>query len=137
MTVQLRTPSLWWGFGLYHIFRITSGCHQKRHGFTRKRGRYRRDSLGRVPIPSIDPRDIGRTYEEIIRIGSQSGGEEGVAYILSRDMRTCLLQVPCIRKLGILVNEKGRFRTPRNCLPDEIFNRVSRRNTWLRIIRWS
>ena len=33
---------------------------------------------------SIDPRDIGRTYEEIIRINSQSG-KGGVAYILSRE----------------------------------------------------
>ncbi len=32
----------------------------------------------------IDPRDIGRTYQEVIRINSQSG-KGGVAYVLSRD----------------------------------------------------
>lgn len=37
-----------------------------------------------VPYLSIDPQDIGRTYEAIIRINSQSG-KGGVAYILSRD----------------------------------------------------
>jgi 2-isopropylmalate synthase len=37
-----------------------------------------------VPYLLIDPQDIGRTYEAIIRINSQSG-KGGVAYILSRD----------------------------------------------------
>jgi 2-isopropylmalate synthase len=32
----------------------------------------------------IDPRDIGRTYQEVIRINSQSG-KGGVAYVLQRD----------------------------------------------------
>ncbi len=32
----------------------------------------------------IDPRDIGRTYQEVIRINSQSG-KGGVAYVLERD----------------------------------------------------
>ena len=32
----------------------------------------------------IDPRDIGRTYQEVIRINSQSG-KGGVAYVLHRD----------------------------------------------------
>jgi 2-isopropylmalate synthase len=36
-----------------------------------------------VPYLMIDPRDIGRTYEAIIRINSQSG-KGGVAYILDR-----------------------------------------------------
>jgi 2-isopropylmalate synthase len=37
-----------------------------------------------VPYLLIDPQDIGRSYEAIIRINSQSG-KGGVAYILSRD----------------------------------------------------
>ncbi len=36
-----------------------------------------------VPYLTIDPEDIGRTYEAIIRINSQSG-KGGVAYVLSR-----------------------------------------------------
>lgn len=37
-----------------------------------------------VPYLAIDPQDIGRDYEAIIRINSQSG-KGGVAYILERD----------------------------------------------------
>jgi len=37
-----------------------------------------------VPYLLIDPQDIGRTYEAIIRINSQSG-KGGVAYILNKD----------------------------------------------------
>ncbi|MCB1235349.1 MAG: 2-isopropylmalate synthase, partial [Verrucomicrobiae bacterium] len=37
-----------------------------------------------VPYLTIDPRDIGRSYEAIIRINSQSG-KGGVAYILDRE----------------------------------------------------
>ena len=37
-----------------------------------------------VPYLPIDPRDVGRTYESIIRINSQSG-KGGVAYVLERE----------------------------------------------------
>ncbi len=37
-----------------------------------------------VPYLTIDPRDIGRSYEAIIRINSQSG-KGGVAYVLDRE----------------------------------------------------
>jgi 2-isopropylmalate synthase len=37
-----------------------------------------------VPYLTIDPRDIGRSYEAIIRINSQSG-KGGIAYILDRE----------------------------------------------------
>jgi len=38
----------------------------------------------RVPYLTIDPQDIGRSYEAIIRINSQSG-KGGVAYVLDRE----------------------------------------------------
>ena len=37
-----------------------------------------------VPYLPIDPADVGRTYEAVIRINSQSG-KGGVAYLLERD----------------------------------------------------
>ncbi len=37
-----------------------------------------------VPYLPIDPRDVGRTYESIIRINSQSG-KGGVAYVMDRE----------------------------------------------------
>ena len=42
------------------------------------------DSSWAVPYLTIDPTDIGRTYEAIIRINSQSG-KGGIAYILDRE----------------------------------------------------
>lgn len=38
----------------------------------------------RVAYLPIDPRDVGRTYQEVIRINSQSG-KGGVAYVLEQD----------------------------------------------------
>ncbi|RCV52724.1 2-isopropylmalate synthase [Marinitenerispora sediminis] len=38
----------------------------------------------RVPYLPIDPKDVGRTYEAVIRVNSQSG-KGGVSYILQRD----------------------------------------------------
>jgi 2-isopropylmalate synthase len=37
-----------------------------------------------VPYLPIDPRDLGRTYEAVIRVNSQSG-KGGVAYLLKKD----------------------------------------------------
>ncbi len=42
------------------------------------------DGLWQVPYLPIDPRDVGRSYESIIRINSQSG-KGGVAYIMEND----------------------------------------------------
>ncbi|HUX22955.1 MAG TPA: 2-isopropylmalate synthase [Spirochaetia bacterium] len=68
------------------VFTAFSGSHQD----AIKKGMDRRDATGdpqapwEVPYLTIDPRDIGRTYQAIIRINSQSG-KGGVAYILSRN----------------------------------------------------
>lgn len=42
-----------------------------------------------VPYLPIDPADVGRTYESIIRVNSQSG-KGGVAYLLERDYHLVL-----------------------------------------------
>lgn len=42
------------------------------------------DLLWQVPYLPIDPRDVGRTYEAVIRVNSQSG-KGGVAYIMKTD----------------------------------------------------
>ena len=67
------------------VFTAFSGSHQdaiKKGLDLRKEGDS--DELWGVPYLTIDPRDIGRTYEAIIRINSQSG-KGGVAYILDRE----------------------------------------------------
>ena len=65
------------------VFTAFSGSHQD----AIKKGMDRRseeDSQWAVPYLTIDPADIGRSYEAIIRINSQSG-KGGVAYILKRE----------------------------------------------------
>ena len=42
------------------------------------------DILWQVPYLPIDPKDVGRTYEAVIRVNSQSG-KGGVAYIMKAD----------------------------------------------------
>jgi 2-isopropylmalate synthase len=46
-------------------------------------------TLWEVPYLLIDPHDVGRTYEAIIRVNSQSG-KGGVAYILEQDYHLTL-----------------------------------------------
>ena len=43
-----------------------------------------RDTVWEVPYLPIDPKDVGRTYEAVIRVNSQSG-KGGVAYIMKTD----------------------------------------------------
>ena len=67
------------------VFTAFSGSHQDaiKKGMDR-RGKIGADAPWDVPYLTIDPMDIGRSYEAIIRINSQSG-KGGVAYILDRE----------------------------------------------------
>ena len=64
------------------VFTAFSGSHQDaiKKGFAARS----EDDLWEVPYLPIDPRDVGRTYESIIRVNSQSG-KGGIAYLLERD----------------------------------------------------
>jgi 2-isopropylmalate synthase len=67
------------------VFTAFSGSHQDaiNKGFMR-REKEPDDKAWAVPYLTIDPVDIGRSYESIVRINSQSG-KGGVAYILNKD----------------------------------------------------
>jgi 2-isopropylmalate synthase len=66
------------------VFTAFSGSHQD----AIKKGLAARDARGdvvwEVPYLPIDPADVGRTYEAVIRINSQSG-KGGVAYVMLHD----------------------------------------------------
>ncbi|MBB5352752.1 2-isopropylmalate synthase [Haloferula luteola] len=67
-----------------------------------------------VPYLTIDPQDIGRSYEAIIRINSQSG-KGGVAYILDREHGLDLPKTmhPQVGKtIYDLADQRGRELTP-------------------------
>lgn len=64
------------------VFTAFSGSHQDaiRKGFAVQEA----DAPWRVPYLTIDPRDLGRSYESVIRVNSQSG-KGGVAYLMERE----------------------------------------------------
>lgn len=66
------------------VFTAFSGSHQDaiKKGFAAMRAS--NSLLWEVPYLPIDPADLGRTYEEVIRVNSQSG-KGGVAFIMERD----------------------------------------------------
>ena len=103
MTVHERHP-----YGGDLVFTAFSGSHQdaiKKGMDLREKEGDTNETLWQVPYLCIDPSDIGRNYEEIIRINSQSG-KGGVAYILSREYG---LDLPKTMhpEVGMLVNEKA------------------------------
>ena len=67
------------------VFTAFSGSHQDaiRKGMA-ARVNMEENAVWDVPYLTIDPHDIGRQYERIIRINSQSG-KGGAAYILEKD----------------------------------------------------
>ncbi|HEY0447969.1 2-isopropylmalate synthase [Actinophytocola sp.] len=79
-----------WGGDL--VFTAFSGSHQDaiNKGFDAMRdqasraGRPVEDHEWEVPYLPIDPKDVGRTYEAVIRVNSQSG-KGGVAYVMKTE----------------------------------------------------
>ena len=66
------------------VYTAFSGSHQDAINKGMKAYRKANKELWEVPYLPIDPADVGRTYEAIIRINSQSG-KGGIAYILQAD----------------------------------------------------
>lgn len=66
------------------VFTAFSGSHQDaiKKGFAAQETR--NDQIWNVPYLPIDPKDLGRDYEAVIRVNSQSG-KGGVAWVLQQD----------------------------------------------------
>ncbi|CAG9230562.1 2-isopropylmalate synthase [Burkholderia vietnamiensis] len=65
------------------VFTAFSGSHQDaiRKGFAQQRS----DAVWEVPYLPIDPADLGRSYDAVIRVNSQSG-KGGATFLLERGM---------------------------------------------------
>lgn len=92
------------------VFTAFSGSHQDaiRKGFAAQAAR--NDELWEVPYLPIDPADLGRSYEAVIRVNSQSG-KGGVAWVLEQDRGFKLpkrLQADFSRHVQALADELGR-----------------------------
>ncbi len=66
------------------VFTAFSGSHQDaiKKGFAAQETK--NDTLWEVPYLPIDPADLGRSYEAVIRVNSQSG-KGGVAWVIEQD----------------------------------------------------
>ncbi len=91
------------------VYTAFSGSHQD----AIKKGMYAQERSGSelwdVPYLSIDPKDVGRTYEAIIRVNSQSG-KGGVAYLMEHEHHLDLprgLQVDFAQKVQAITDARG------------------------------
>ena len=105
ITVHPRTP-----YAGELVFTAFSGSHQDaiKKGFAAQAAR--NDALWEVPYLPIDPADLGRSYEAVIRVNSQSG-KGGVAWVLEQDKGLKLpkrLQADFSRHVQALADELGR-----------------------------
>lgn len=92
------------------VFTAFSGSHQDaiKKGFAAQEAR--NDEIWDVPYLPIDPKDLGRDYEAVIRVNSQSG-KGGVAWVLEQDRGLKLpkrMQADFSRHVQALADETSR-----------------------------
>ena len=92
------------------VFTAFSGSHQDaiKKGFQAMK--QSNDPQWAVPYLPIDPADLGRNYEAVVRINSQSG-KGGVAFLLEKDHGVSLprrLQISMSQKIQKIADESGK-----------------------------
>ncbi len=103
------------------VYTAFSGSHQDAINKGLAYQRAKENSFWEVPYLPIDPEDVGRTYESIIRINSQSG-KGGVAYILEDKFGYHIpkkMQPEVGRLVQAVTDKEGRELTPKEI--DTIF----------------
>ena len=91
------------------VYTAFSGSHQDAINKGMKAIEKANKPLWEVPYLPIDPQDVGRNYEAIIRINSQSG-KGGIAYILAQDYGIQLprnLQIEMRNEVQRITDEEG------------------------------
>ena len=123
---QLRVPERH-PYGGDLVFTAFSGSHQDaiKKGFdhlerdAKAAGKHVDDFTWAVPYLPIDPKDVGRSYEAVIRVNSQSG-KGGVAYMMKNEHHLDLprrLQIEFSRVVQAMTDEQGGEVTA-----DELWN---------------
>ena len=100
------------------VYTAFSGSHQDAINKGLRYQKMKDDPLWEVPYLPIDPSDVGRTYEDIIRINSQSG-KGGVAFILEQKFGFKLPK-EMHPEVGRIVQKKSD-EVERELSPEEIF----------------
>jgi 2-isopropylmalate synthase len=90
------------------VFTAFSGSHQDaiKKGFAVQKA----DAIWEVPYLPIDPADLGRSYDAVIRVNSQSG-KGGVSYLLEQEHGLALprrLQIEFSRAIQRVTDQTGR-----------------------------
>ncbi|KIV79259.1 2-isopropylmalate synthase [Exophiala sideris] len=107
-----------WPYGGALVVCAFSGSHQDaiKKGFQeRKNIKATHESPWQLPYLPLDPQDIGRTYEAVIRVNSQSG-KGGVAWVIQRSLELDLprgLQIAFSKIVQKEADAKGRELLPR------------------------
>ncbi|GFG53955.1 2-isopropylmalate synthase [Mycolicibacterium agri] len=105
------------------VYTAFSGSHQDaiNKGFDQMKvdadaiGKDVDDIVWQVPYLPIDPKDVGRTYEAVIRVNSQSG-KGGVAYIMKADHGLALprrLQIEFSQAIQRITDGEGGEISPK------------------------
>ncbi len=92
------------------VYTAFSGSHQDAINKGMKAIRQSNTPFWEVPYLPIDPQDVGRSYEAIIRINSQSG-KGGIAYVLQADYGLNLprgLQVEFSHDIQAVTDAEGK-----------------------------
>jgi 2-isopropylmalate synthase len=92
------------------VYTAFSGSHQDAINKGMKALKTANKPIWEVPYLPIDPQDVGRSYEAIIRINSQSG-KGGIAYVLQADYGLNLprnLQVEFSQDIQQITDEEGK-----------------------------
>ena len=98
------------------VFTAFSGSHQdaiKKGLAAQREAHVAGSTLWEVPYLPIDPADVGRTYEAVIRVNSQSG-KGGIAYLLERDYGLALprlLQIEFSQVVQAITDATGKELT--------------------------
>ncbi|MDT0634146.1 2-isopropylmalate synthase [Spectribacter hydrogenoxidans] len=95
------------------VFTAFSGSHQDAINKGLKDRKSHPDGVWEVPYLPIDPRDLGRTYEAVIRVNSQSG-KGGVSYLLETEYGLSLprrMQIEFAKIVQQEADETGRELT--------------------------
>lgn len=93
------------------VFTAFSGSHQDaiKKGFAQQQA----DAIWEVPYLPIDPADLGRSYDAVIRVNSQSG-KGGMTYLLEQEYGLTLprrLQIEFSRAVQLVTDETGKEMT--------------------------
>ncbi|MBX3579578.1 MAG: 2-isopropylmalate synthase [Rhizobiaceae bacterium] len=92
------------------VYTAFSGSHQDAINKGMKAIKKANKELWEVPYLPIDPHDVGRSYEAIVRINSQSG-KGGIAYVMQADYGFNLprnLQIEFSNRIQKITDDEGK-----------------------------